>query len=282
MAGRAGKSAGPPTGFDAPAASGEYHFMADHRKHFLGGMRDGIPIALGYFAVSFTLGIACRNIGLSAFDSTLMSFTNLTSAGEFAALGIMAAGSSYWEMALSQLVINLRYMLMSCSLSQKMAPDTPMFHRLLVGYGVTDEIFGISVNVPGRLDPFYVYGAVSIAAPAWAFGTLFGVVLGNVLPARIVTALSVALYGMFIAIIVPPARRDRLLGLLILASMALSWLFARLPLVSGIFGGLEMLLLTVLVSGAAAFLFPVDRGLAGAGEEKNGGCAADGEDKPHA
>ena len=160
--------------------------MADHKKNFLDGMRDGIPIALGYFAVSFTLGIACRNIGLSALHSTVMSFTNLTSAGEFAALGIMAAGASYWEMALSQLVINLRYMLMSCSLSQKMAPDTPMYHRLLVGYGVTDEIFGISVNVPGRLDPFYVYGAVSIASPAWALGTLFGVVLGNVLPARIV------------------------------------------------------------------------------------------------
>lgn len=256
--------------------------MADHKNHFLGGMRDGIPIALGYFAVSFTLGIACRNIGLSAFDSTLMSFTNLTSAGEFAALGIMAAGSSYWEMALSQLVINLRYMLMSCSLSQKMAPDTPMYHRLLVGYGVTDEIFGISVNVPGRLDPFYVYGAVSIASPAWALGTLFGVVLGNVLPARIVTALSVALYGMFIAIIVPPARKDRLLGMLILASMVLSWIFARVPLFDGISGGMKIIILTVLVSGVAAFLFPVDRGLAGGSGGDGKKDAAGEEDDPHA
>ena len=246
--------------------------MADHKKNFFSGMRDGVPIALGYFAVSFTLGIACRNIGLSALDSTLMSVTNLTSAGEFAALGIMAAGSSYGEMALSQLVINLRYMLMSCSLSQKMAPDTPMYHRLLVGYGVTDEIFGISVNVPGRLDPFYVYGAVSIASPAWALGTLFGVVLGNVLPARIVVALSVALYGMFIAIIVPPARKDRLLGMLILISMALSWLFARLPMFSDISGGMKIIILTVLISGAAAFFFPVDRSLAG----------GSGKGEPHA
>lgn len=243
--------------------------MVNHRKSFFDGMRDGIPIALGYFAVSFTLGIACRNIGLSALHATVMSFTNLTSAGEFAALGIMAAGASYWEMALSQLVINLRYMLMSCSLSQKMAPDTPMYHRLLVGYGVTDEIFGISVNVPGRLDPFYTYGAIVIASPAWALGTFLGVVLGNVLPARIVVALSVALYGMFIAIIVPPARKDRLLAGLILVSMALSWVFARVPLFDGISGGMKIIILTVLISGVAAFLFPVDRGLTSGGEKQD-------------
>ena len=242
----------------------------DQTKGFVEGMRDGIPIALGYFAVSFTLGIACRNIGMSALQATVMSLTNLTSAGEFAALGIMAAGSSFWEMALSQLVINLRYMLMSCSLSQKMAPDTPLFHRLLVGYGVTDEIFGISVNVPGRLDPRYAYGAISVAAPAWALGTCLGVVLGNVLPARIVVALSVALYGMFIAIIVPPARKDRLLGLLILVSMAASWLFARLPLFDGISGGMKIIILTVLISGVAAVLFPVDRGLAAGGKDGKG------------
>ena len=233
----------------------------DHKKNFIDGMRDGIPIALGYFAVSFTLGIACRNIGLTALQATVMSFTNLTSAGEFAALGIIAAGAGYWEMALSQLVINLRYMLMSASLSQKMAPDTPMYHRLLVGYGVTDEIFGISVNVPGRLDPYYTYGAIALASPAWALGTCLGVVLGNVLPARIVVALSVALYGMFIAIIVPPARKDRLLALLIVASMAASWAFASIPLFDGISGGMKIIILTVLISGVAAVLFPVDRGL---------------------
>ena len=127
------------------------------------------------------------------------------------------------------------------------------------------------MNVPGRLDPFYVYGAVSIASPAWALGTLLGVVLGNVLPARIVVALSVALYGMFIAIIVPPARKDRLLAVLILVSMALSWFFARLPLFSGISGGMKIIILTVLISGAAAFLFPVDRGLAGDGAKREDG-----------
>ena len=229
----------------------------DHKKNFLSGMRDGIPIALGYLAVSFTLGIACRNIGMSAFDATVMSLTNLTSAGEFAALSIIVAGAGYWEMALSQFVINLRYMLMSASLSQKLAPDTPLYHRLLVGYGVTDEIFGISINVPGRLDPFYTYGAVSIASPAWALGTCLGVVLGNVLPERIVVALSVALYGMFIAIIVPPARKDKTLALLVLVSMAASWAFPLVPFLAGISGGMKIILLTVVISLIAALLFPL-------------------------
>ena len=229
----------------------------DHKKNFLSGMRDGIPIALGYFAVSFSLGIACRNIGMTAVEATVMSLTNLTSAGEFAALSIIVAGAGYWEMALSQLVINLRYMLMSAALSQKLAPETPFYHRLLVGYGVTDEIFGISVNVPGRLDPFYTYGAVAVASPGWALGTCLGVVLGNVLPNRVVVALSVALYGMFLAIVVPPARKNKILALLVLVSMAASWAFPLVPFLAGISGGMKIIILTVLISAVAAVLFPV-------------------------
>ena len=227
-----------------------------HKQNFVEGMRDGIPIALGYLAVSFTLGIACRNVGMSALQAGVMSISNLTSAGEFAAIGIMAASGSYWEMALSQLVINLRYMLMSCSLSQKL-PHVSMLHRMRVGYGVTDEIFGIASSRPGYLDPFYVYGAVSIAAPAWTIGTCMGVISGNVLPVRIVAALSVALYGMFIAIIVPPARKDRVLALLVGLSMASSWIFSRLPALSEISSGMRVIILTVVLSGAAALLFPV-------------------------
>ncbi len=241
------------------AAVKQFNFLVmSHAKNFFRGMHDGIPIALGYFAVSFTLGIACRNIGLTALQSSVMSISNLTSAGEFAALGIMAASGSYWEMALSQLVINLRYMLMSCSLSQKFSADTPLWQRLFAGYAVTDEIFGISIAVPGRLDPYYIYGAAGIAAPAWTVGTCLGVVLGNVLPARVVTALSVALYGMFIAIIVPPAKKDRVLAALVLAAMAASYVLASVPFFRGITPGMRVILLTVLVSGAAAVFFPVD------------------------
>jgi predicted branched-subunit amino acid permease len=240
--------------------------MREHITPFKNGLRDGIPIALGYFAVSFTLGIACRNVGLSAVQATIMSLTNLTSAGEFAALGIMASGAAFWEMALSQFVINLRYMLMSCSLSQKLAAGTSLLHRFLIGYGVTDEIFGISVSVSGRLDPFYTYGAVAAAAPAWALGTCLGVVLGNVLPGRVVTALSVALYGMFVAIIIPPARKDRILGMLVLFSMAASWLWTYIPWLSDVSGGMKVILLTVVLSGCAAVLFPVGKDLPSGGE----------------
>jgi len=223
---------------------------------FLQGMRDGIPIALGYFAVSITLGIACRNIGMGAFAAAVMSASNLTSAGEFAAVGIIAAQGGLLETALSQLVINLRYMLMSCSLSQKIEPGTPFWHRFLIGYGVTDEIFGISVAWPGRLAPSYVYGAVAVAAPGWTLGTFLGVVLGNVLPERAVSALSVALYGMFVAVIIPPAKKEKVLAGLVAVSMAASWAFAKAPCLAGVSGGMRVIILTVAVSAAAALLFP--------------------------
>ena len=141
------------------------------------GLRDGIPIALGYFAVSFTLGIAAKKAGITAFQATLMSLTNSTSAGEFAAISAICAGSTYLEMAVMQAVINLRYLLMSCALSQKIDTKVGMLHRLIMGGGITDEIFGISVSVPDKLNPFYMYGAMSIAIPAWASGTCLGVVL---------------------------------------------------------------------------------------------------------
>ena len=140
--------------------------IQSHGAAYRRGLHDGIPIALGYLAVSFTLGIAAKVSGMTAPDATLMSLLNNTSAGEFAALGLIAAGAPYAEMAVTQLIINLRYLLMSCALSQKIAPDTPLWQRLAMGYTVTDEIFAISSAVPGRLDPFYCLGAISVAAPA--------------------------------------------------------------------------------------------------------------------
>ncbi|MCI6719279.1 MAG: AzlC family ABC transporter permease [Clostridiales bacterium] len=221
------------------------------------GLRDGIPIGLGYLAVSFTLGIAARSDGLTAVQATVMSLLNLTSAGQFAGLTVIAAGASYLEMAASQLIINLRYLLMSCALSQKIAPETPMWQRLALGYTITDEIFGISVGAADRLNPFYSFGAVSVAAPGWALGTCLGVILGNVLPARIVSALSVALYAMFLAVILPPARRSRVLAGVVVLSMAASLLFSRLPVLSAVSSGMKIIVLTVLIAGGAALLFPV-------------------------
>lgn len=231
--------------------------MNQKRTWFTKGLQDGIPIFLGYLAVSFTLGIAAKKAGLTAFQATLMSITNNTSAGEFAALGLITTGAAYVEMAVAQLVINLRYFLMSFALSQKLDPEAPFFHRLLVGFDVTDEIFGLSIAVDGKLNPFYTYGLIAVSAPGWAIGTCLGVVSGSVLPARILSALSVALYGMFIAVIIPPSRKNKVLAGLIAAAMTASLLFAYLPGVREISSGFRIIILTIVIAGIAAVLFPI-------------------------
>lgn len=231
--------------------------IESHGTWYRRGLRDGVPIGLGYLAVSFTLGIAAKVSGLTVGQATWMSLLNNTSAGEFAALGLIAAGAPYLEMAFTQFVINLRYMLMSCALSQKIAPETPIWQRLLMGYTVTDEIFGISAVVPDRLDPFYCFGAISVAAPGWALGTCLGILMGEALPARVVSALSVALYGMFLAVILPPARKDRVIAGVVAVSMLFSALFTWIPGLSGISSGTRIIILTILISGAAALWFPV-------------------------
>ena len=230
---------------------------SNNLQNFREGLRDGIPIALGYLAVSFTLGIAARNFGIHAVPATIMSLTNFTSAGEFAALGIISMGAPYLELVLSQVIINLRYLLMSCALSQKFSSDTSLFHRFWTGFFITDEIFGISSSRPGRLNSFYTYGAASIAIPGWALGTCLGVILGTALPARITRALSVALYGMFLAIIIPPARKNKVIAGLVIIAMLCNSLFSYLPFLTGISSGMKVIILTVLLSGAAAVLFPV-------------------------
>ena len=222
------------------------------------GFRDGIPIGLGYLAVSFSLGVAARNAGLSAFQGFLVSLLNNASAGEYAGFTVIAANGAYFEIFLMTLIANARYLLMSCALSQKFSPDTPLIHRIFVGYDVTDEIFGITIARPGMLDPFYSYGAILIAAPAWAGGTALGVIAGNLLPARTVSALSVALFGMFLAVIIPPARKNRVIALFVLVSFAASFAATYLPLISQLSGGTRTIILTVLISAIAAILFPVN------------------------
>ena len=229
----------------------------DNKTWFQKGVKDGIPIALGYFAVSFTLGITAKNAGLTALQAMLASFTLNASAGEFAGFTLIAAGASYLEVAIMEFVANARYLLMSCALSQKIPSDTPLLHRLIIGYDVTDEIFGISIAVPGKLNPFYTFGAIAIAVPGWSIGTYLGVVMGNILPANIVSALSVGLYGMFIAIIIPPARKSKINAGIVAVSMAASFAFAKLPLVSNISSGVRTILLTVVISALAAYFFPV-------------------------
>ena len=221
------------------------------------GMRDGMPIALGYLAVSFSLGIQAKSAGMSWLMATIMSFTNVTSAGQFAAIGIIAAGGSYVELALSTLIINLRYMLMSCSLSQKIDPKAPFIHRLFMAHGVTDEIFGISYGVTGSLSPYYTYGAMLVAIPGWCLGTLLGVVLGNILPTIVVSALSVALYGMFIAIIIPPAKKDKNVAIAIIIAMILGFIFTIAPYLKNISSGTRVIIITVIISSIFAIICPI-------------------------
>ena len=225
---------------------------------FRHGMRDGSPIALGYFAVAFTLGIAARNAGLSAIQALIASALNNASAGEYAGFALIAAGSSYLEMAVMTLVVNARYLLMSCALSQKLKTAPPLRHRMLIAYDVTDEIFGICVAQPGYLNPWYAYGAIAVAIPGWALGTFFGVIMGNVLPTRVVSALSVGLYGMFLAIIIPPARKNRVIAGVVAVGFAASYLVNRLPLFNGLSTGIKTIALTASLALLAAVLFPAD------------------------
>lgn len=225
---------------------------------FQHGMRDGSPIALGYFAVAFTLGIAARNAGLSALQALIASVLNNASAGEYAGFSLIAAGSTYLETAVMTLVVNARYLLMSCALSQKLKPETPLRHRMAIAYDVTDEIFGICVAQPGHLNPWYAYGAIAVAIPGWAMGTYFGVIMGNVLPTRVVSALSVGLYGMFLAIIIPPCKKNRVIAGLVSAGFATSFLVSRLRLLQGVSTGIKTIALTIALALLAALWFPAD------------------------
>ena len=232
--------------------------LSTHGQALQEGVRDGMPIALGYFVVAFTLGIAARNAGLSPFQGFLASFFNNASAGEYAAFIVIAADRPYLEMALITLVANARYLLMSCVLSQRFSPDASIWHRIFVGFDVTDEIFGISAARPASLDPYYNYGAMLVALPGWSVGTAVGIIAGNALPAAVVSALSVALYGMFLAIIIPPARKNRVIGMFVAIAFAASFAASVLPVVSELSGGTRTILLTVILAAVAAAKYPRD------------------------
>ncbi len=195
--------------------------------------------------------------GLSIWQAVLISLTNLTSAGQFAGLDIIASGGSYWEMALTQLIINLRYSLMSFSLSQKLEKGSGKGERAIMAFGITDEIFGISASQSGRISPWYNYGAMAVAIPGWTLGTLFGAVSGNILPGFLISALSVAIYGMFLAIIIPPAKKDRAVLMVVISAMLISTAFAVAPILKRVSSGFVIIITTVVTAAAAALLCPV-------------------------
>lgn len=221
------------------------------------GLKDGVPIALGYFAVSFTFGIIAKQAGFNPFEAAFMSGTNFTSAGQFAGVTMIAGAATIFEIALAQLIINSRYFLMSFAISQKIDINTSLFHRLLLAFGLTDEIFGVSVRNSGKLNYFYTYGAMTIALPAWVLGTVFGVISGTALPDRLTSSLSIALYAMLLAVIVPSGRGNKIILGVIIVSMFFSLLFAMIPLLDSISSGVKIIILTIVIAGIAAFLFPV-------------------------
>lgn len=235
----------------------ETKVQSEHHYGFREGVRAGIPIALGYFAVSFTFGIQCVFYGLSIPEAVLFSLSNVTSAGQFAGLGIIAQDSGYLSMALSQFIINLRYLLMSTALSQKFSPETGNGKRLVAAYGVTDEIFGVAATADGLIEPSYMYGMMAVAIPGWTLGTFFGAFLGNILPTMVLSALGIAIYGMFIAIFVPPCKESRAVLAVVLSAMGLSALLYYAPYLNKIPSGFRVIIVTLLVATIAAVAAPV-------------------------
>lgn len=224
-------------------------------KPFFRGLRDGIPIALGYFSVAFGFGILCINLGLSILTAACISLTNLTSAGQVAGVGIIAAGGTLIEMALTQLVINLRYSLFAISLSQKLDSSFTTPHRIAASFGITDEIFAVTYAQEGKVKPAYMYGVILISALGWVGGATLGAAMGQILPEIVSSAMGIMLYCMFLAACVPPARKDRGVLMAVIVAALCSILFNTvLTFVSGGFA----VIISALVSAAlCALLFPV-------------------------
>ncbi len=227
---------------------------------FKDGIKDGIPIALGYLSVSFTFGIMAVNSGLSIWLAVLISMTSLTSAGQFSGVGTIVFGAPYIEMALTQLVINLRYSLMSLSLSQKLDKSFTNVQRLILSFGITDEIFAVASQKHDGINTKYMYGLITLPYWGWAIGTLMGAVAGSILPDSISSALNIAIYGMFLAIIIPPAQKSKPILLVILLSVAISFLFKYMPYLNNLSGGLVIIICAIVASSLGAILSPVKEG----------------------
>lgn len=226
------------------------------RLTFKKGLKDGIPIALGYVTVSFGFGITAVRAGLSILAAVGMSATNLTSAGQAAGVAVIAAAGTLAELALTQLIINIRYSLMALSLSQKLDSTFTLPHRLIASFGITDEIFAVASSQSFPVTPAYMYGLVLDGLLSWTLGTFLGAYAGSVLPQAFTDAMGIALYGMFLAIIIPPARKMRSVLFVVVLSAAMSIVFRfALPFISE---GFSVIICAVIASAAGALLFPVN------------------------
>lgn len=231
--------------------------MENKQNSFLLGARDGMPICLGYLSVAFAFGIFSIGNGLSAWEAVLISMTNVTSAGQLAAVPIIASGGSLIELALTQFVINMRYSLMSVSLSQKLDKSVRLIDRFLISFVNTDEVFAVAVSKGTALGRNYLYGLTLMPYLGWSIGTLIGAVAGSILPDILVSALGIAIYGMFIAIVVPPAKKSLPTALCVLTAIAFSCAFKFVPLLSKIPSGFAIIICAVAASVIFAIAAPV-------------------------
>ena len=230
--------------------------MKNRKKLFFSGIKDGIPIALGYLSVSFAFGISAVKSGISGLGAVFISATNLTSAGQVAGIEIIAAAGTLLEMAVTQFIINLRYMLMSLSLSQKTDESFTLLDRLIISFGITDEIFGVASS-KHRIYPIYMYGLVLMPFVGWTCGTLLGAFAGEILPEALKASLGLAIYGMFIAIIIPPAKKEKGVLLSIIIAVALSFSLYYIPIFDFITEGFSIIICAVLSAGIAAYVKPI-------------------------
>lgn len=224
-------------------------------KPFFRGLRDGIPIALGYLSVSFGFGILCVNLGLSVLTAAGISLTNLTSAGQVAGVGIIAAGGTLIEMVLTQLVINLRYSLFAISLSQKLDSSFTTPHRIAASFGITDEIFAVTYAQEGKVKPSYMYGVILISALGWVGGTALGAAMGQILPETVSSAMGIMLYCMFLAIFVPSAKKER--GVLAAVTVAALCSILFNTVLTFVSGGFAVIISALVSASLCALLFPV-------------------------
>jgi len=226
-------------------------------QEFKRGAKDGIPICLGYFSVSMAFGLTAVLSGMPLWSAVMISLTNVTSAGQFAGVNILLAGGTMTELVFTSLIINIRYFLMSLSVSQKLKTGMKMRQRLAIAYGITDEIFAVSVGRKGELTGSYMFGLILVPIAGWVGGTFFGAVAASYMPQALTNAMGIALYGMFIAIIVGPAKEEKSVMITVILAILASLGFAYLPVLNQLSGGWSIIIVTVIVSLIAAWLFPI-------------------------
>ena len=229
-----------------------------NRKEYSLGVRRGLPVGMGYFSVSFGFGALAASQGIRALDAALISVTNLTSAGQFAGLTLILASAGLWEMVLTQLVINSRYALMSLALSQRMGQKIGLLPRFFIAFINTDEIFALAMSRQEPLTTPYLLGLGALPIVGWTLGTLCGGLAGSVLPASIQAALGVMLYGMFIAIVVPPAKTDRKILAAVILALICSSAFTWVPVLKTVSAGISIVICTVAAAGICAALLPIE------------------------